>query len=408
MKQLSKKNKLPTKKILKNFIPVKKILDKSFLLFFLLLLLFPTSLISHRQKSFSELICFSKFNFLSPQSSYAQTESKSISPVDLDLAVFPPTAYLVVKPETKIEHQVLVDYQGTVPIYLTPQLVEFTTDGKTGQPLLGEPTELDFITIKNPSWQLGQPTELKPATQLQLVLEIEPSSTVSLDEQPLSLVLMAQPSIDVIRDGSRAQTSGAIASNIILSVQGDFQNLGELIIDQLQVPRIIDSFQNLKFTLNAHNEGRNAVAAQGEITLTHLWSGQTVKKWFIYPDVVLANNNRDLRGTLIDPADLESGQAIEFADFSYKPAFLLGPYEITVKLSDASQEGTAQSNSDKEQQVANIDQKDLVHQQTKQLFAFPFSVVGALFLGIVLLLLYHWFEQHSQRPKNKSKPINSQ
>ncbi len=323
---------------------------------------------------------------------------------DLNLTVFPPTAYLIVKPGAEIEHKILIDYQGSVPIYLTPQLVDFTTDGQSGRPILGETTQLDFISLRNPDWQLGQPTRLKPATQIQLVLDIKPSVRTKLNEHPLSLILMAQPTIDIIRDGSRAQTSGAVASNIILSVQSDYQNLGELIIEQLKLPRLIDSFQNLKFSLKAYNEGRNAVAGQGEITLKHLWSDKTVKHWFIYPDVVLADNKRDLRGTLTDPTELEPDQVVEFEEFSYKPAFLLGPYELTVKLSDSSQVGTAQSQRQAEETTDNdnIDQKDLVHQETKQVFAFPFSIIGALFLGVIILVVYDRFERQKKLQKIKA------
>lgn len=321
---------------------------------------------------------------------------------DLNLTVFPQAAYLLVKPGTEIEHKILVDYQGSIPIYLTPQLVEFTTDGQTGRPILGETTKLDFINLRNPGWELNQPTRLKPGTQIQLVLDLKPSVRTKLVEHPLSLILMAQPTIDIIRDGSRAQTSGAVASNIILSVQSDYQNLGELIINQLKLPRFVDSFQNLKFTLNAYNEGRNAVAAQGEVTLTHLWSGKTVKHWFIYPDVVLADNSRDLRGILTDPAELNPDQAFELEEFAYKPAFLLGPYELTVKLSDSSQVGTNQATeptNNESTNNANTDQRDLVHQETRQVFAFPFSILGALLLGVIILFVYYWFEQRSTSPK---------
>lgn len=325
------------------------------------------------------------------QNSAGSSEDSAVP--DLDLAVFPPSAYLVVKPGSIVEHQVVINYEGAMPVYLTPVLVDFETDGLTGQPILKKPSQLDFISFKNSDWQLNQATRVKPDSKLQLTLEVSPPVHARLEEYPLSLVLTAKPSIDIIRDGSRAQASGAVASNIILSVQPDFKNLGELIIEQIKLPKIVDSFQSIDFKVITRNEGRNAVAAQGEIELTHLWSGKTIKHWFIYPDVVLAKNTRQLRGILADPSQLEPGQEIEFEELSYKPAFLLGPYRVTVELSDASQAGSNQSDRDQEIEQQNFDEQDLVYRETQEVLALPFSVLGLLVLGLIMFVVYSRWEK---------------
>ena len=61
------------------------------------------------------------------------------------------------------------------------------------------------------------------------------------------------PDTQVIFDGGSAQTSGAIASNVILSVQDDLDNQGELQIEKIQLPKIIDSFGVIKFTTLVKN-----------------------------------------------------------------------------------------------------------------------------------------------------------
>ena len=64
---------------------------------------------------------------------------------DLDLTIFPPTAYLMVKPGTSITHRVLVKYDGQVRVNILPELVDFKTDGLTGAPILQQPSQLSYI-----------------------------------------------------------------------------------------------------------------------------------------------------------------------------------------------------------------------------------------------------------------------
>lgn len=299
-------------------------------------------------------------------------------PSALNLTIFPSTAYLTVKPGTKITHRVLLKYDGTTPIQVTPQLLEFATDGLTGIPLLQKQTSLSWISLKNPSYKLGAPFALQPGQQVELILEIAPPRQTPIAETPLSLVLTTVPTTHIVYDGGSAQTLGAIASNIIVSVQNDFANKGQLQIDQVKLPRLIDSFATLKFNVLAKNVGRNAVAAAGELKLTHLWSGKELKHWYIYPDVILANKTRSLRTLLTDPKTVKTDADVKFADLSYKPPFLIGPYQLTVDLTSANQTTTHQPAS--------------VHQRSQTVFAFPFSLIVLLLLGLILYRVASTFQ----------------
>jgi len=68
-------------------------------------------------------LLFSLF-FLLP----SQVSAQSIAP-DLDLTIFPPTAYLTIKPGTSITHRVILKYEGAIRVKVLPELVDFTTDG---------------------------------------------------------------------------------------------------------------------------------------------------------------------------------------------------------------------------------------------------------------------------------------
>jgi len=311
---------------------------------------------------------------LSPSRVSAQT----LDP-DLDLVIFPPTAYLTVKPGTSITHRILLKYDGKVAIEVMPELVDFATDGLTGTPILQKPSQLSYIQLQNPGQELGIPFKLIPGSQIELVLAIDPPLHAKQDEFPLSLVLTAIPDTTVVFDGGSTQASGAVASNVILSIQNDYDNLGELLIDQIKLPKIIDSFASIKFTTLVKNTGRNAVAAGGQIKLRHGWSKKELKQWFVYPDVILADSTRELRTLLQDPSDLSPEDEVVFEKPNYKPPFLIGPYEVTVELSSANQDN------------------EIAHERTQKVLALPFSVIGLLIFGVILYAIYQKFEQSQSK-----------
>ncbi|MBT3249415.1 MAG: hypothetical protein HN846_03185 [Candidatus Pacebacteria bacterium] len=300
--------------------------------------------------------------------SAATTQAQTITP-DLDLTIFPPTAYLSIKPGTSLTHRMILKYEGAVRVKILPELVDFTTDGLTGTPVLQKPSQIEYIKLQNTDKQLGTPFILDPGSQVELVLAISPPLHAKQGEQPLSLVLTAVPDTTVVFDGGSAQASGAIASNVILSVQNDFDNRGELQIKEIQLPKFVDSFSSIKFEVLAKNIGRNGAAANGQIRLDHSWSGKELKHWYIYPDVVLASSTRQLRALTQDPDELDPAAEIIFEKLNYKPPFLIGPYEITVDLSSANQNN------------------DSLHQRTQRIIAFPFSIIGLLLLGVVLYII---------------------
>jgi hypothetical protein len=303
------------------------------------------------------------FSLLLPLKANAQT----ITP-DLDLTVFPPTAYLTIKPGTSITHRVILKYEGSSRVKVLPELVDFTTDGLTGTPVLQKPSQLDYVKLQNPDKQLGSTFIIEPGAQVELVLTIDPPLHAKRGEQPLSLVLTAVPDTTVVFDGGSAQASGAVASNVILSVQNDFDNQAKLQIEKIQLPKIVDSFSSINFVVLVKNIGRNAAAATGQIRLNHGWSGKELKHWYVYPDVTLANSTRQLRALFQDPDDLNPEDEITFEQLNYKPPFLIGPYEVTINLSSANQPNST------------------THQRTQTIIALPLSVIGLLIIGISLYI----------------------
>lgn len=310
--------------------------------------------------------------------------TEQASSAELDLTIFPPVGYLSVKPGESISHRVVLQHHGTIPLQVTPELVSFTTDGKTGAVQLGKPLKHSYIKIQNPDKQLGQPFLLKPKQSLELVLLIAPPAGAELGEQTLSLLLTAQPNTRVVYD-TGTQTSGGVASNIVLAVQDDSENQGRIELDSFRLPKFIDSFGLIKFDILAKNTGRNALAVKGEISLSH-FDNTELKRWFMFPDVVLANNSRLVRGTSQDPTQLANEEVLEVVPLEYDSPFLIGPYTLTATL------------------VSETSSLDSSTELTTTIIALPFSIMAAVLLSAVLYLGVRAWDRRQMRRSILDQP----
>lgn len=295
---------------------------------------------------------------------------------ELDLTVFPPVAYLGVIPGRTITHKVVLRYNGVGPVTVTPELRDFKTDGLTGTPILDSKNSTPFISIQNQNRSLGKPFLMQPNTTTELIIKISPEATVTQREYPLSLVLIAHPSAPNQLQASSAQTAAGVASNIILSIAEDTENRGDISLDHIKAKRLVDSFGKLKALVVAKNLGANALAVKGTVTL-HQWDGKQIKRWFIYPDVILAGSTRGARTIDLDPQELTPEETVIFSEIEYKNFFLIGPYTLTVQLEDPT---------------GNTEYI------TTSLIALPFSLFVLAFLGVGLTLgIIVW--QRRQQPR---------
>lgn len=285
---------------------------------------------------------------------------------DLDLLVFPPTAYLHVIPGKSISHHVILQYTGSQVLQVTPEVHDFSANGSTGVPALGDTTNFQTVTIVNPDMKLGQPFLIHPNTKVDIALTIQPSPTMIEKEYPLALVLKAEPLPDRIGHETGTSAAGAIVSNMIVLVSQSGDNKGSISITNFPMPRIIDSFGQVKIAALAENTGDSATAPKGTITL-HDWRGNKLGSWFIFPDVVLAKSTRLVRATLADPTQLKEGDKPKLVGMSYDAPFLVGPYTVTTQVEKA--DGSSE-------------------QHTITVFALPFSIIIAILVGVGLYVGY--------------------
>ncbi len=280
------------------------------------------------------------------------------------LSITPPVAYIQVKPGEQFSHTIEVRHLGSVPLNITAKLVDFSA-GESGQGIeLAELSTFPYLTTDSKN-QLNQPFELQPGQSHKLTLEFDPPAAAVHHEYHLSLLLTGQSQLQSTGEVGAAVT-GTIGSNMVVLVSADQRNLGQMNLKQLDSPKFIDSLGSLTFKVLAENTGATALAASGSAKIIN-WQGKTVAEYNIYPDMVLAHSQRLLRPTkpATDSAQ-PSLQATENPEFRYQTPFLIGPYTISVTLSNPDQDHTALS---------------------YQVLALPFSVIalvliaGSLYLG---------------------------
>lgn len=290
--------------------------------------------------------------------SNAQT---AVAQRSLELTVSPPVAYLKAAPGMEQTHIVSLKNNGVTTVAVTPSIVDFSLHEVTGAPVLQENHSFPYFTM--PASAL-KPIELKPGQVAQLQLKIEPPVTAPDKEYPLSIVFTAD---NLGTRGSEAtQVSGAVSSNLIILVS-DKNNLEKkLVVEDLGMPGVIDSFRGVTAQPVLKNERFSAGAASGSAKLTS-WTGRAVAEYQIYPDNILGFNSRKIRA--LKPDSEPDTNLPTVTKFSFRPAFMLGPYRFSLTLDNDGEFTT----------------------YTHTVFAIPFSIFAAALIGAVVGGVY-WFK----------------
>ena len=295
----------------------------------------------------------------------------------MTLEVFPPTAYLFVKPGAGISHQITLKNTGKYTLTVTPQVVDFHADGLSGRAILEQTSDFKHISIAGDQEKWGESLTIKPGEQKAIPLVLAIPGDFEQGEYYLSILFRAEQMLfGAGEKANQTLISGMLASNIILLCSSDEEDRSELIIEHFSLPRVVDSLMGIKFSALVKNIGFNAAPIEGQIKVSH-WPSTDIKIYKLYPDMVLAKSKRLVRGmseeNLEKLEELEEQKAVMEAndenfdfkkaqfirqnlisDFYYSKAFLLGAYDFQLKVGD-----------------------DLLQQRV---VALPFSILGALFL----------------------------
>ena len=287
---------------------------------------------------------------------------------DYNLSVTPPTAYIKLHPGNLAVHTVTVKNNGLVALTVTPQLVDFSSDGKTGQPVLGDSNTFPYLDLNKTSFE---PVVLQPGQAAQLTLHFSVPSTAGDREYPLSVMFKGAQSNQPPSD--QTAVSGIVVSNIIVLVSktGTLENLFS--VESFQTPRLIDSFKDISFAPLVKNTSFAAAVASGSATIID-WQGKKVAQFEVLPAVILGYSTRQVEPQI---SDSDQQQKTPLRVFSYDHPFLIGPYTIILSLPSGNQEelGTTEF--------------------TIVVWAVPLSVLIVLGLTVVILIGYYGYSRRN-------------
>ncbi len=294
---------------------------------------------------------------------YAQTTNA------IDLSVSPPTTYFHIKPGSKLVHNVSLEHQGASPVTVTARIVDFTTDGQTGTPLLRNTSSFPHYSFTSSGRAPTTTFELQPGQKHTTTITFDVPETADHDEYPLTILFEAKPTAGTTIGVGNSDVTGIIGSNLIVLVSPTERDKGQVNVAKLDTPLVVDSLFPLRFQVTAENDGANATTASGSASITN-WRGDEVAAFPIYPDMVLSGSSRILR-TMPDLTTALEDPEVLSTNFEHQPAFLFGPYTVTVELeqngSDEAASGASGSST-----------------HSKIVVAFPFSLAGALIIGVAL------------------------
>lgn len=290
----------------------------------------------------------------------------------LDLTIDPPTTLIAVPPGGTATHTITLTNRSTTSLTIQPSLVEFTSDGKTGQPRLGEPVTYPFISLGGQdaggqAIRLGQTFALPAGRSQRLIVLIEPATDTPVAEYPLTFLFAASPESQfTLGGGSSLSTTAIVASNLILRL-GDTSTspAAAITLSSLKQTWLVDSFSDLKPTITLKNPAPISQLIQGQLTIRS-WRGQAIKSWYFYPDLILGGATRELRVVENDPALLKTSEELaklEPVAPLFEPSWLLGWYTLELSLNNGTE----------------------LHQI--RLIAVPLFLIFLLILGVAIFVL---------------------
>jgi len=265
-----------------------------------------------------------------PSLNQAQTDETA-----LDLSVTPPTTYLNIKPGETKQHVILIKNTGSADLLIQLNLTDFRSDDKTGFPTLSNSTNFSYLKIQDEKLNWKTDFLLKQGAEKKVVFELAIPETATDGEYPIT-ILISGGKLGA-RIAGQSPITGMIGTNLIVLIASSDQDQSNLTLESLTAPRIIDSLQNLRFVTVFRNTGKHAAPIQGRARITNLF-GSEVKRYLLYPDMVLANSSRQARFVdttntqITDVASLaEQTEISPTSQPTYESLFLLGPYTVAIE-----------------------------------------------------------------------------
>jgi hypothetical protein len=261
---------------------------------------------------FSVSLCF--ILFVSSVSKVSAQASR------INLSISPPVTYLSIKPGESQTYQISAENLGDSTLEITPSLLDFEADNRTGQPVVKQTGTFKYIRINEGLSSFGESFELEPKQRKTIPVTIDIPRSEQEEEYAMTIFFTFKNKLEEQQKETQAKVAGTVGSNLILLVTRNDLDRGNIIVKNIKSMPTIDSFMPIRFTALAENIGKNATPASGSAKI-YDWQNKEVAQFKIHPDMVLANSSRELREN-----DFLSNE------FRFKKPFLIGIYRITVEL----------------------------------------------------------------------------
>ncbi len=278
---------------------------------------------------------------------------------DYSLSVYPPSAYLKIKPGTTANHTIELTNTTINTIVVTPKVFDSKPKVDSGYPEM-QPT-FSFPFLSDQVQQMS-PILIKPGETNIFSLHFTVPPEAIAKEYPLT-VLFSSTIEQAITDNqinSNSKLYGVIGANLVVLVSSDEELPNLLQVIDISLPKFFDSLRGLSFTPMLLNQGVQTVVASGSATIIDTF-GKTVYQTQIYPDMILGKQQRSARAISSTLNDAVPEPVV----FSYDPLFLLGKYTITTNIVD--------------------NQGNTRNSYTRTVVALPYS-----FLVVVFLICFGW------------------
>ncbi len=248
-----------------------------------------------------------------------------------DISISPPVTYLPAMPGQTVSYEITLENHSPLNASLTPKWVDFSpSQSGTGIDLASESS----FPFKPESGPMVETIVLKPGEKKTLTTQFKIPSSAPGYEYHQTILFTSQTAFvsNESTQPTQTQVSGSLGTNLILTVLTQPPQPPMLELEKTTMPRWVDSFRPLHFTLQAKNANFQAGVASGSAELLN-WQGKKVMSWEFYPDRILAKSTRQIRSRASMTTPAGETEVSAEPTFTYRPGFWIGPYQLKIFLS---------------------------------------------------------------------------
>lgn len=301
---------------------------------------------------------------------------------ELDLTVQPSVVELSIQPDKRVTQAFEFGNAGTQDLEVTLSLRDFTSDNRTGTPVLLETNSFPYAELQNADIRLGEPFILKADSSQQIVLALDIPPEAETRDWYFVLLAETRAVNDSNLIGSGAAATGTIASNVLIRVTPTEFLPVHWNLELRGIPKILDSLQSVTFQALVTNESASLAAPDLSIVVLD-WRGNIVYEETGLPDRILARSTREI---FAGKQRVDDPRSYETIPFTFDPLFAIGPYKVHAT-------------------IRNNEGGPVIVE--RGFLALPISLVLVLTLGIGLIFGLRAYKRSRQKSveENHEKPL---